>query len=271
MDKEYIVTISEGEIAEKKIIKNIQDNFFNESTKKELIILPFKTNIYALYNTLKRDDFETDIIEVLIEKNPSIKEKMKGINKRFISQIFLFFDYDGHAYKSEEVENIISTMLEFFNNETEQGKMYISYPMVEAIKDLKKNDVCSRRCFVKAKVNIQYKSLVAIDSDFRYLRKLKLDDWYLILSYNLKKANCIVSSSFMMPAYNIYQEAISQKSILENQIKKFTSINETIAVISGFALFLIDYFGETLYNIINSAVNRNDEVKSLCYKTIIHE
>lgn len=34
---------------------------------------------------------------------------------------------------SNEVENVIEEMLNVFSNETENGKMYISYPMVEAI------------------------------------------------------------------------------------------------------------------------------------------
>lgn len=33
-------------------------------------------------------------------------------------------------------EKILALMLETFNNETENGLLYISYPMVEAIRDI---------------------------------------------------------------------------------------------------------------------------------------
>lgn len=264
MSKEYILTISEGEKTEKQIINNIQRNFFNNSNK-ELIILSFKTNIYALWNTMKDDCFETDIIEVLIERDPSINEIFKNIDKNAISEKYLFFDYDGHAYKEEEVDNIISEMIDVFNNETEHGKIYISYPMVEAIKDLKRIDTCTRRCSVPAKENIKYKNLVAIDTDFSNLIELMLYEWYFILGFCLKKANCIVSSSFNIPSYNNYKDKINQSSIFENQFKKFIEKNQLIAVLGGIPFFIIDYFGENLYNIIfscNSVLCNKGDCKS---------
>lgn len=101
MSREYVAIISEGEKTEKQIIENIKRNFWdNEKKQKEIVFLPFKSNIYRLWRTLKEDEYET-----------------------------------------------------------ENGKIYVSYPMVEAIKDLKKQDICSRRCSVIAKENIGYKKI----------------------------------------------------------------------------------------------------------------
>lgn len=266
MSKEYIVTISEGEKTEKQIIENLQRNFFsNERINKELIILSFKTHIYALWKVLNEDDFETNIIEVLIERDPSIKDALKNIDKKLISEIYLFFDYDGQAYKISEVDRIISKMIEVFDNETENGKIYVSYPMVEAVKDLKKKDSCSRRCAVPAKVNIDYKKLVGNESDFCDLTALTSDDWFSISKYSLKKANCIVSSAFVIPAYNAYKENINQAKIFENQVTRFINVNQSIAVLGGFPFFLMDYFGETLYEAIK---NKGDDnvIESCCQK-----
>lgn len=250
MGKEYIVTISEGANTEKQLINNIERIFFNDDKDKELIILSFKTNIYALYKVMKEDKFETDIIEVLIEKEPSLNSILKSDVKKSISEIYLFFDYDGHAYKRDKVDDIISKMIELFDNETEYGKLYISYPMVESIKDLQKVDTCFRRCFVPGKENIHYKSLVAKVTDFCDLRNITLEEWYLILAHNIKKAKCIVSAQFIIPIYSDYRETIDQITIFQNQLKNYIAMNDRIAVISGFPLFLIDYFGETLYNVI---------------------
>lgn len=268
MSKEYIVTISEGEKTEKQIIENLQSHFFDKvKNNKELVILSFKTNIYALWNVLSDDNFETDIIEVLIERDPEIKTIMSTIDKNAISEIYLFFDYDGHAYKEDEVDSIISLMVERFNNETDIGKIYVSYPMVESIKDLKKKDTCSRRCSVPAKDNIHYKKLVGDDSDFKDLTSLKPDDWHFILGNSLKKANCIVSSTFSIPStYNEYKENINQYIIFSKQVNKFIELEQTIAVLGGFPFFLIDYFGENLYKTVIEKNNSNNtyEVKELC-------
>lgn len=106
---------------------------------------------------------------------------MKNIKIEQISQIFLFFDYDGHACKHKFGDDQIEKLIQTFDNETLFGKIYISYPMVEAIKDLKKTDVCSRRCIVKGKENINYKKLVADETDFQDLRRLTLEDWHYII------------------------------------------------------------------------------------------
>lgn len=271
MGKEYIVAISEGEKTERQIIENLQVNFFKNkvSNNKELIILSFKTNIYALWNVMKRDDFETDIIEVLAERDKSIESFLKTIDKKLISEIYLFFDYDGHACNKEsEIDNIVSQMIERFDNETENGKMYISYPMVEAIKDLKRKDNCSRRCRVSARDNIHYKMLVAQDTEFENLTKLTIDDWYLILASNLKKANCIVSSLFVFPSYKGYKEIISQAKIFQSQVNKFIDVDKTVAVLSGVPFFLIDYFGEGLFEKIKQ--NNSDENENVIKKCPIH-
>lgn len=255
MANEYIVAIVEGEKTEKIILENLQMNFFNKKTgNKELIILPFKTNIYPLWKRLKEDDFETNIIDVLIERDEKIKKQFDGIDKSLVSEIYLFFDYDGQAYPQDKGDEIIIEMIQNFDNETEYGKMYISYPMVESIKDINKNDICSRRCFVDAKINIHYKRLVS-ESKFSDLKRLTLNDWYGIIISNLKKANCIVSSSYTFPKYDEYRDNLNQCKIFDNQLSKFIKKDKSIAVLPGFAFFIIDYFGEDLYKQIRNASN----------------
>ena len=52
-----------------------------------------------------------------------------------VSEIFLFFDYDFQESRLtlEENNRHIGEMLEYFNDETENGKLYINYPMVESV------------------------------------------------------------------------------------------------------------------------------------------
>lgn len=269
MSKSYILAISEGEKAEKHLLESIEKLFFcNEKNKHELKIISFKTNIYALWKALKNDDFETDIVDVLIEKERKYKDDLEKI-KKCISEIYLFFDYDGHAYNPTKGDDIILEMIKYFNNETENGKIYISYPMVEAIKDLKTSDNCSRRCLVEAKRNINYKKLVQEETNFEDLRKFDKNTWYYLSSYAVKKANCIINSKFENISYEEYICNINQLNLFEKQFQKFISRDNKIAVISSFPFFLIDYFGEDLFNQINSQEYNNfDKENHICVNFI---
>ncbi len=62
--------------------------------------------------------------------------ELENISKDQIAEIYLFFDYDKHASNSSDEK--IKKMLEVFDNETEKGKLYISYPMIEAIKHIRR-------------------------------------------------------------------------------------------------------------------------------------
>ena len=90
-----------------------------------------------LWKKLKADDFDTDIIEVLRESNKKIREQLEGLSRDDFSEVFLFFDYDVHQTNLGKADDgdVINQMLESFDNETENGKLYISYPMVEALRD----------------------------------------------------------------------------------------------------------------------------------------
>ncbi|MDU1586098.1 MAG: hypothetical protein E6860_11230 [Clostridium sp.] len=257
MDKTYILTISEGEKTEKQLLENIQKLFFEDKGKNsELIIKSYKTNIYALWQELK-NDFDLNIIDILSDRQEDIREELQGI-KNNIQEIYLFFDYDGHAFKQDGGDEIIGEMLDHFDNETENGKLYISYPMVEAIKDLKTEDNCSRRCTVKAKENINYKSLVHKETDFQDLTSLKIDDWKYIIDFSIKKVKCILNSSFSKMEYGEYLEKVTPNIIFQKQLDKFINLNGIVAVISVFPFFLIDYFGESFFNnIVENEVYKN--------------
>lgn len=74
-----------------------------------------------LWNQLKSDDFETDIIEVVRESNEQSKKALKGLSREDFSEVYLLFDYDPHQRNTERdlTEDIVQQMLESFDNETE--------------------------------------------------------------------------------------------------------------------------------------------------------
>jgi len=55
---------------------------------KEIEFLSFKTNIYALWNVLKKDEFETNLIEVMRERDAEAANILHGVDKESISEIY---------------------------------------------------------------------------------------------------------------------------------------------------------------------------------------
>lgn len=105
-DKSYKAFIVEGEAREPLIIDNISKVFFTHGNFK-IITLPAGQNIYMLWKKLKEDDFETDIIEVLRENNKELEEQLEGISRDDFSEVYLFFDYDGHQDNLGQEDDII--------------------------------------------------------------------------------------------------------------------------------------------------------------------
>lgn len=138
MIKKYIAIIYEGERTEKQLVWNLNQNFFSEQCELVPITFPAGENIYMLWKQLKKDEFETDVIEVLRESNKEAKKVLEGFERNDFMEIYLFFDYDGHNnnLKAKEKDvDILEEMLNTFNEETDLGKLYINYPMVESLRD----------------------------------------------------------------------------------------------------------------------------------------
>ena len=137
-----IALIYEGVRAEKRLFDNIEKNFFANDCELVVIRMPADGNIYMLWERLQEDDFETDIISVVKEMCNTVKiEDCNDLKPSEFSEVYLFFDYDVHSKDNNLKEihrkkDIVKEMLETFDNETENGKLYISYPMVESIKDV---------------------------------------------------------------------------------------------------------------------------------------
>ena len=254
--KEYIAIISEGEKTEKQIINNLQRNFPTFSNK--IIFLSYKTNIYKLFKEIERDE-DIDIINLLKERQIKANEvredvqeiDVSNINSDDISQIYLFFDYDGHdpEYSNEK----ISQMIEIFNNETENGKLYISYPMVEALKHIKKDNLDINNYLVEAKTRINYKNLVSLNTDYENLLTLSKRNWLFIISENLKRCLFLFELEKSID-YAIYNNTINQKSIFNKQLDKYILKEEKVLVLSAFPFFLLEYFGEEFFSLVVSWV-----------------
>lgn len=188
-----ILLIVEGKRREVDLFKRILVCFPEIQLNTENIIV-YNTNIWSLNNSLINnfgDDWyleEIDFLGYIKSLNPNLERKK-------ITDIFLVFDYERQDPNFNN--DVIEYMLRFFNNSTDNGQLYINYPMVEAYKHLKKPlpdyDFLNRKCFCNDLK--KYKEIVGNESCFSDLRKIERNDFCEFVIHNLCKASYIVTGS----------------------------------------------------------------------------
>lgn len=246
------------------------ENVFYKSLEKHLLGKKFATtcvfgaDIYYLYRELKPANdagFDEDIFSVLKTQSVANSQLLAGRSKDSFAGVFLFFDYDAHATLADKGEKLgdekIIEMLEFFDNDTENGMLFISYPMVEAIRHYTdyegfrdlivkcRGRNCSKLLFCEDadaclsepgyKEMVGKESLPSLTNVNKYTQYL----WKQIVQAHLAKSNYIVTGEYAFPsAYH------SQKDIFQSQCEKYLSLEcPQVAVLSAFPPFLLYYWG----------------------------
>ena len=226
----------------------------------------FGYNIYELYRLMNESDFTEDIVTVIKRKLESRNEKPipEDVSITDFSEVYLFFDYDfqNKNLSLEELNSQVQEMLDFFSDETDNGKLYINYPMVESIKCTQKlpdehfyeykvaREDCSDFKDYVAKVFNYYKSTdflqFSLDKKTKVLRpitkereQLITENWSYLKEQNIKKANYICNDIYDYPEN---KSAVSQKNILDAQLKKYVLLKKEVSILSAFPLFLYEYF-----------------------------
>ena len=252
-----ILFIVEGTLTEPAIIRNIEQCFFtsNDHPKSsiESLILPATTNIYTVWKKMEADDWDTDVIEVIKElcKNVPPKELKTDLNTLHTSdysEIYLFFDYDGHANDIPENQHnvVIHKMLNSFCNESEMGKLYISFPMAEALKDISVFESCkSSVCIADIDDGKQYKKYVNQRTTISKLKSIGSDVWILILKLFLQKVCCLFDLSEI--DFFKFRKYILPQTIFSNQVSKYIEPHRKVMLMSAFPEFILDYFGEEFW------------------------
>lgn len=228
----YILFVFEGEDTESKIVGNLQQNFIEHNA---IIECAFCADIYQLHREISNDE-DLDTF-VLLKKRPQNSIRLSNFKRENFAEIYLFFDYDGHATLADD--NKIIELLNFFNEETSKGKLFLSYPMVEALKHYS-NELNFKELRVNAKENIKYKEIVNKECS-NYLQNLTAyskEIWVQLIEVHLKKMNYISHDEYSLP-----KAIISQNFIFKKQLEKYIRIESKIAVLSSFPVFLFDYYG----------------------------
>lgn len=147
-------------------------------------------------------------------------------------------------------------------DETDNGKLYINYPMVESIRCTQKlpdehfyeykatREDCSNFKDYVSKVYSYYKSTdfiqFSLDKKTKELRpitkereQLVKENWNYLKEQNIKKANYICND---INDYPENKSVVGQKSIFASQLEKFVLLKNEVSILNAFPLFLYDYF-----------------------------
>ncbi|WP_322863091.1 hypothetical protein [Aeromonas allosaccharophila] len=232
---DHILFIFEGKRTEHVIADSLL-RFFIENENKVVVKSSYGTNIYDLYKNIKDDEF-IDIFALIRERDNSLT----SYSRDQFSQIYLFFDYDGHAPAASNDK--LAEMLSFFNEETENGKLFVSYPMVEStryIADLTFESILVRDV-IKLSDLTRFKEIVHNEAAPKYqnVANYSKRDWQFLVNLHCKKANLIIGNGFVFPKSNV----ISQEDILTNQNKNHIIPNNEVSILSAFPLMILDYYG----------------------------
>lgn len=253
-----ILCVFEGAEREPRLFRTLENLFFGE---REVIVCSFGNNIYELYRQLQEFDGDGDIISILRENKAD--GLPGGVKSSDFSEIYLFFDYDfqNTNLSLDEINARLKEMLDLFNDETNNGKLYVSYPMVESLLYTKKlpdehfveytvsRSDCMGHSFKNlARTFSYYGSFDFIelpDSRHHRISRREIEkvraNWIQIINQHTSKANYITMQSNIIP---VNKEDVSQQRIFESQCLKYLCDEERIAILNGFPLFLFEYFKE---------------------------
>lgn len=243
-----ILFVFEGGKVEPAIFESIGKLFLSG---EELRTVVCGFDLPTLYSRLKNNG--EDLFRSLpLSDNGIIVPEGKRVDTLF-SQIFLFFDYDfQNRMGLEKLNEILEEMLEFFDDETENGKLYVNYPMVESLKYTKEmpdahyneylatRQECVEHKFKEKAEWFAYPQAKA----YRFIdlsktdREVAVSNWEKLKLQNVVKANFLLTGKSEMPDD---KSSINQLTLFLAQKTKHVVPEDQVAILNSFPLFIFDY------------------------------
>lgn len=214
--KKQILLLVEGAHTDARLMKHL---FKMYGLDFRYEIVSYNTNIYVLYNDMFRNG-EPDTLDL----SQVLKERERNPDRRKLldiqyTDILLIFDLDPQD-KSFTEDKILS-MMRFFSESSDMGKLYINYPMVESfyhMKSIPDPDYDSYIATIDELKARSYKARVnSINRNHNY-SKFAIDctECSIIINQNLSKARMLTCED----QYGNEQDfgSLNDVSILEKQL-----------------------------------------------------
>lgn len=267
-----ILLLVEGKSVEVKLFSKILDCYPEIQVKKQNIYF-YNTSLWLLSHALSKEfgdtwyEEEIDFLSFL-QSSPVIQGQITNLHaeqadavdfKEFsFTDIFLVFDYERQDPNFDAA--LLHKMLAFWSESTENGLLYINYPMIEAYKHLKKPlpdlGYLSRKCNCselfsnETKLN-KYKHIVGSESSFTDLRKYTRELFRDFVIHNLSKASAIAKGTTDISAQTAqqYWQNMRMDEILDvqNQCSQ-DALNGFVHVLATCLFFIPEYHSKLIFD-----------------------
>lgn len=209
-------------------------------------IIPYRTNIYVLYQEMFGDDNEDyenlDILQVLKAREKDFERK-KIFDERY-TDVLLVFDLD----PQDPLFNAhhIRMMQHYFNESSDMGKLYLNYPMIEAfyhLSSIPDPNYMKRKAFIDELLNKTYKTRVHRETkgnDYSKFITSKEESNTVILQ-NLTKALQITTGADPKTC-SIFEinNSVDLNVVLEKQLQHIL-MDQFVYVLCTCVFFIADY------------------------------
>jgi hypothetical protein len=242
-DNKNILFIVEGTGAEPRLLKSINRVIgFNEYE-----VYAYKTSIYELYDVcedMSKDD-DLDLLLVLKERTLDPNER-KTLSRRYAS-IFLIFDFDPHHQKYELSK--IKELIGFFDDSRNNGKLLLSFPMIESHRHLLK---MPDRDFLSLVVDANglraYKQLVHDTSHYQDIQAYDYQIVSEMIAHHMIKFNHMVHGINRMPDAEGYHDLIANHYDRLVDIQHTAFAENRLKVLSLSFFYIVDIKPKTFFS-----------------------
>lgn len=259
-----ILLVLEGQKEEPKIMATIKSLFFDRG--KEHVLCSYGTDAYTLWKDIKEhteSGYDVDVFRIVKNRMQSRGDhSLDAYDSYSVDAIYMFFDYDPQNDKVglQRLNTVVSELIEMFDDPMENGQIFISYPMAEAL--YYENDIPSdafmsatvplRNCRgFKSWANRYYiarcrnailgnrnKQLCTAEQAKDTFCELKRK-WTELVRMNTAKANLICNGNKSLPTD---VAMITQSSIFQHELSDFVDSKDAVSILSAFPMFLFEYF-----------------------------
>lgn len=237
--------IVEGEKGEPALIEKLFSTFLPAETTFECY--SYNTNLHDLAEHIETyypdlDDY-VDILAILREKETD--KSKKDLLSATYTDIFYIFDFEPQNHTLHF--NTIAKLFNHLNDSTDQGKLFINYPMLESYKHLSEMpDHAFQNRTVSLDACLNYKQLVGKESAYQDLRAMNYQTLTSMIAHHLRKANHILTDNYELPEKDTFL-GWNHKTIFERE-RTFTEHEKRVFVLNTCGFVIVDYQPSRFFN-----------------------
>lgn len=248
MPNNKILFIVEGANDEVSFVKRLLEKY---NGTQEYEIYPYKCTIHVLAQILYDEypDFEENEIDIqLVLKSKERDKNQRELLSQKFRDVFLVFDFEPQHNLPHF--DTVRRMMQYFNDSSDHGKLYINYPMMQSYKHFSSlpDDSFSQR-----RVTIQdcyhYKQIVGAVSGYTDINQYNHTTFVSLMAHHIKKANYILSGRYVLPTADEYTKW-NLVDIFDVQCSLLKS-GDSIHVINTCILIPVDFAPKRFFELVS--------------------